>query len=69
MTTERWLKAEPSAPTLRERVDVCQRVIVVGPDAFERRPLACISRFLEHMLQESTGLSCLIESSSRHLAR
>ena len=40
MNTELWLKEDPSETTMHERVNLCQGVIVVGPDAFERRPLA-----------------------------
>ena len=50
MTIERWLKEEKMGSTHHESVEGRQRVIVVGQDAFKRRPLALLSRFLECML-------------------
>ena len=64
-TTERWLKEDPSETTMHERVKLCQGVIVVGPVAFERRPLARHpDGFPQCMLPESIRCSCLMEFSS-----
>jgi hypothetical protein len=77
MTTERWRKEDPSETTMHERVKLCQGAIVVGPDAFERRPLARhpdaferrpLARhpdgFPQCMLPERICCSCLMEFSS-----
>jgi hypothetical protein len=65
MTTERWRKEDPSETTMHERVKLCQGAIVVGPDAFERRPLARHpDGFPQCMLPERIRCACLMEFSS-----
>jgi transposase InsO family protein len=57
MSIEGWLKAETSAPTLHERAEECQGLIVDGQQTLERRPLALHpSRFREPLLPESSIL-------------
>ena len=47
-----------------------QRVIVVGQNIFEQSSFILHpSCFLERLLPESLGCSCLMETSSRHPAR
>ena len=68
MTTEKWLKEDPSETTMHERVKLCQGVIVVGSDDYERRPLARHpDGFPQCMLLESIRCSCLMEFSSLRL--
>jgi hypothetical protein len=68
MTTERWLKEDQSETTMHEGVKLCQGVIVVGSEVFERRPLARHpDGFPQRMLLERIRCSCLLEFSSLRL--
>jgi hypothetical protein len=59
MTLERRLKEEKTGPTFHQEVEVCQRVIVVGPNACERRPLT-LHLSLPGAYAASKRLYCLL---------